>query len=702
MRLIDNVKDKNSIGSIIGIVIAAYLICMLALFNISGILAAKFILLSIVSIFLPGAAILSVLDIKLSAVGTFCTSYLLGYALLVMEYFFSEMFNRKLSFTAVTVMVAVASSILLVKKYKDNGALVQIRKTDNEGIEVFFLSIFVFLNIFAYAANFLGTEVVPVHTAYHDMQYWVNNTVALKLSWPADNLFMVGNPLNYHYFSSIPIAFLCEVYKIDVFSMSFPLYGFTKAIVMVGAVQFLLDAISKDKRVKVLGYILTIFSTGAETISRVTFVHHTLLSPFGFDIGYAYGTFFVGFMIRQWKSDKYDWKNFIGTLLAWIMCVGAKAPISAVLILFAAILCFYWLVHKKWILSFGYGLSILGVFLLICKFCVGMFSVARGDSTWSIVSYGVDHFTYMGDAEPWDFVGRCMVIKGRANPLLGLIFRTICLNPVLIFGAFVIVTETIYLIYKKRIKGKEVYIRTSLGITALFGIILWHRVNAGGSSEMYFAMAALIPMSVMMLMATESYLQQHKDFKYAELPTIKKGVFLFFVFLLQLNIFRFSWSAWNGEGALKNANTGFWNFYDVSHGYDYSERVASGIRKTDIEALSWIRDNTDSNALIMTDKAVMTGNDGYYLYGIFCERQQYLEGSDMSGKRHQDINEEIARRKAIIEGVYNNEIGSLKAAREEGIDYIVQTVDITPDFEYNDSYLELVASSETMNIFRVK
>lgn len=702
MRMpISGTKDKNHIWVKIGAIIAAYLICMPTLFNISGISLAKFFLLNLVSVFLPGLAIFVLIHIKLSRVGTFCTSYLMGYAFLVVEYFFSEIFDRKLSFTAVTVLVAIVSIFFIGKKMKGEKPFLEIKETDNEKIEIFFWVIFIILSIFAYAAKRLGTDVAPIYGEYFEIPFWMNNTVALKLSWPADNLFMAGKSLNYHYFSSIPIAFLCEVYKIDIFTMSIPLYCLTKAIVVVGAAQFLLDAITTDIRLNLLGYILMIFSAGAETISVVPFVDNILISPFGFDIGYAYGMFFVGFLIRQWKMDQYEGKFFIGVLLAWSMCVGAKAPIASVLLPFAGLLCFYWLIHKKWILSLGYGLSILGIFLLICKFCVGMFSVMNGDALWMIVPYGTDHFTFMGIAESWDLIGRCMIIKGSENPFLGLLFRTICLNPLLIFGMIAAVVWVIYLEYKKKIDTKDIYFQVSLTITTGGGIYLWHRINAGGASEAYFSMAALIPMSVMIIFAMELYLRQHERFKYAELPAIKKSVLVVFVLLLQLGVYRFSWSAFGG-GALGNANTGFWNLYDVRQGHDYLELLESGIRNTDVEALSWIRDNAEPDAIIMTDKAVMTDNNAYYLYGIFCERQQYLEGSNMLDTQHSDTSKEIARRKTIITRAYHNDVDSLKTARKDGVDYVVQTLDITPDFVYNSDYLELVASSETMNIYKVK
>lgn len=443
---------------------------MATLFNISGIILVKFLILNIISILLPGIALLYLCNIKLSRVGFFCTSYLLGYAFLVIEYFISEVFNRKISFVVVNGIVTVISIAVIVTALKGNRTVGVIKKSRNETLEVFFLFLFGGLNIFAYAANFLGTDVVSVFEASRDMQYWVNNTVALKIAWPADNLFMVGNSLNYHYFSNIPIAFLCEVYKIDVFTMSFPLYAFTKTIVMVGAVQFLLDSITEDKRISFLGYIFLIFSTGAETASIVTFVHHTLLAPFGFDIGYAYGMFFIGFMLRQWKTEEFNGKNFVGMIIAWMMCVGAKAPLAAVILLFSALICFYWLIHKKIILALGYGVSILGSFLVICKYCVGMFSVVKGDAAWELGIYGLGHLTYIGAFESWDIIGNFLVKLVKSCPWIAVIIRTISLNPFLIVGMMV---SCIWIVFRgdnRIVDRKNTYLQLSLVVTSLWGI----------------------------------------------------------------------------------------------------------------------------------------------------------------------------------------------------------------------------------------
>lgn len=682
-------------------IIGIYLFLMMTVFHVSVWTTIKFILLSIFSIFLPGFWFLSLTRIQLSRVGSFCVSYMLGYAFLIFEYYISFYFGGTRAFWWATAVPAVISIICGFLKYRRGEHIFAYENIDFERIEVAFLGIFVALNIFAYSANYLGPDVVPVFLAHRDMQYWTNNTVALKLNWPASNLFMAGHPLHYHYFSSIPIAFLSEVYGIDVFTMSFPLYALTKAIVMVGAVQFLLDSVHADRRIAFWGYIFVLCTTGVEMVSVVTYVHHTLLSPFGFDIGFAYGLLFLAFLFRQWDEDRFQGRLFMATLLAWGMCVGAKAPVASVLLFFAGLICLYWLLQRKWFLAFSYGLLILGLFLVICKYCVGMFSVASGSSTWSLGVYDASDIQKFLKPASWDVIGQVLASMGKNNIIFACLIRIFSINPLVIFGWMVSVAVTIAGWSRKRITAKDLYLQVALGLTAIFGVILGLVVNAGGHSEMYFSMAAIIPMSTMIFInwkkfrETPKLLNANKD---SVIYRITAGALVCF---LCFCVVQYSFFAYAKAGAIRNSIHGMRNVYHAMRG-DKSGNPQNGIRSTDVEALRWIRDYAAPNAMIMTDKAIITNNTGYYLYGIFCERQQYLEGTNMLGTRMSYLNEEVARRQKIVRDVYSNVEGAIQVAKSEGVDYIVQTKDITPEFTYSKECLELVKSTETMNIYRVK
>ena len=127
-----------------------------------------------------------------------------------------------------------------------------------------------------------------------------------------------------------------------------------------------------------------------------------------------------------------------------------------------------------------------------------------------------------------------------------------------------------------------------------------------------------------------------------------------------------------------------------------------GVRKTDIDALEWIRDNSSFDSVVLSDKAIISDNPRFYLYGMFCERQQYLEGTDMLVLAGDDIRNEILRRKLLISDVYHNKEGAIEKISNEGVDYIVQTKDITPDFIYDKRRITLVKSTETINVYKVK
>ena len=687
--------------------IVFYLVILSSLFNISFFNISKFLLLNIISIFLPGFVILSSTKIDPTRSEAFFLSYLFGYAFLVIEYFFSRLSFGYISFTTVTYIVSIVSTVILfstIKKQEKILSKIHMNFSD-EKIFIFFFILFLFFNIFGYAANYLSPEVSSIFNCHRDIQYWVNNTVSLKLSWPADFLFMSGVPLNYHYFSNIPIAFLCDVYNLDVFSMSFPLYALTKTIVMVGAVHFLLTSITHNPKLIVLGYLLLTLTTGLEYISVVTLVHHTLLAPFGFDIGYGYGILFVGLLLTLWNNEKFNLRLLFPMLLVWSMCVGAKAPIASVLIFLPALLCFFMLVRKEWVKAFGYGIPILVVFFLICKYCVGMFTVIEGQSsTWELSLYNLSHLKYMGlDVISKDPLANILVYLGKQHKIFGLIFRTLFLNPLLILCGLIAIFCFYHLIKNKTIMRKKIYLFSSLLLTGVFGLGLWHAVNAGGASEMYFAMAAIIPITSFVIYIADCSLSKKRIFSFSSLNKKQKLLLVFISVLAVMGVGRYSASAYDHQGAFRTSIKGIKNLYKAYTGMIVPQNeVDLFVCKADVEALSWIRNYSEPNSLIMTDKAILLDNNAFYIYGIFTERQQYLEGTDMISQTNVNLQKEISRRKKIIKAVYSNKDGSIETAKNEGVNYIVQTISVTPDFVYDKDKLELVEDGPTIKIFKVK
>lgn len=693
--IIGKLNFTDDIGKKLAVILGSYLVLMFLVFNVSAATLGKFFIINVFSILLPGAAILVCVGGELSRVGTFCMAYIFGYAWLVVEYFVSRLSAEQISFAAMSIISAVAAVLILYLKYKRSRRLLNVASSPSDGVEIVVFALLVLVNVVVYAGNHLGIDVAPLFTAHRDMQYWTNNTVALKLAWPPHNLFLADDPLTYHYFSGIPIAFLSLLFNIDVFTLSFPLYALTKAVIMFGGVYFLTHALGTSKKWTVLFYALLLFSTGLEKISVTTIYHHILLSPFGFDVGLAYGMVFVGFLLRQWQQENLSVKLWLGMLISWSMCVGAKAPAAVILMVLPGYMCVYWLYEKKWGQSLIYGLTILLMFFVIGKYCVGMFATAKGDTVWTVGLYTLENAPYMNSRITlWltAYLGTSVKILIFAMQAL---VRTFLIHPAIIGGSALAFWLTAKEIRARTLAVKDLHLRLGLLVTAVVGIILSHIVNAGGSSEMYFAMVALTPLVIFMAQTAKDYEQGAEQLPLRRCRQAFAG-------LVVVSILFFWCYSYDRHGVLPDSLRAARNFYRVATNFDYDKYLANGIRREDVKALSWLRDNAAKTAVVMSDKAVMNDNARYYLYGIFCEHQQYLEGTDMLGTRRQRINDIVAKRKVIMRAVYANAPGAIDKAKAEGVNYIVQTTDVTPDFQADLAELELVTSSATMRIYRIQ
>lgn len=682
----------------LSIICVTFFACIFMLKNVFCITITdliKFLLLNIISFFIPGIVLISFINIRLSKFSFVFFSYALGNALIIIEYFFSESTERVISFRCITLIVLFLACVLLVLKFRKGKKAIKFVNDGNDIIALSFFCLFLCLSFFAYAANYLGTDVRNFFDASRDMQYWLSNTVALKIAFPPSNLFMDGSPLNYHYFSNIPIAFLSAVYDIDIFTLSFPFYSFTKAILLVGSVWFFFDVINANRKLRIYGMLLCLFTTGIEEAVKVTFLHHILLGPFGFDISFAYGMYFTSLLLLQWNKGEFDKNIFFPTLIVWMTCVGAKGPSATVLIIFPAFLCFAWLISKNWKLSFGYGLSILGLYLIISKFCIGLFSVLKGASSWKLSGfYSINDILTFPETDSW--IVRFLIKIGQSNVLFAVIVKIFMQNPAVFFGGSISMLLIADLIRKRSLHFKEIYCVFALICTVIFGYVLWFIVNAGGHSEMYFCMILMVPQCVIICL-TYVYKEKYGNICSQGNVYIKSMS----IFFLAFGIYMYSMAGYENQGAIRSSVNGLKRL--VEQDSPQSDIIQPyGIRKTDVEALEWIRDHTSMDSVILSDKAVMMDNPGFYLYGAFCERQQYLEGTDMLALAGEEVQKEILKRKKLINDVYNNKINAISEISLEGVDYIVQTRDITPEFLPDKSLVALVKSTDTMNIYKIK
>lgn len=657
-------------------VILSYLLFALftnSLFHVGFRNQMLFFLFQIFGILIPGYACVINLDLEMTYIERAIFSYSIGYALNILEYYAEELVGRRIHYLVFQLAVCVVSIIVIWKKRVVVKRHIRADKSNSddkskECVETIIIatSIFVLLmlNIFVFAYYYNNPFKIT-----HDMEMWINNSVALKLNYPPENTFMAGTRLYYHYFSSIQIAYSSLVTGIDVVSLSIPLYTMTKTLIMCGAVFFALNVLGIRGYEKILGSTIVLYATGLEKATLVTYYSHILKLPFGFDIGFAFGIIFIALILIQHKKENFDCTVFFLTVISWMVCVGAKAPVAAVLIVFPALVCLDWFVRKRYRMAMLYGGAIVSVFLVISICCVGMLSVAKGDSSaYYLALHSINDL---------------QVFNGKQyNIATAILLKWIGMNPTI--AILMILFGIEYILTLKRAGSHVERIIFYLIITYLWGLLLWQLISADGCSEMYYAMAAYIPAYFLVAIFYCSVIMSNAN---TRLMARKIVVILSCL----VGLYFFMVAPYGGDGALEA-------FVDSAKAFE----TISNENTSDMDALRWLRDYTHRDSLVLADDAVISGDDRFYYYGMVSERLQYLEGTYMLRFGGEDIINEIERRKGLAIRLYNNDYSVIESLKVDGVDYVVQTRDISPQFYANTEYLELVNSSKNVNVYRIK
>lgn len=134
-------------------------------------------------------------------------------------------------------------------------------------------------------------------------------------------------------------------------------------------------------------------------------------------------------------------------------------------------------------------------------------------------------------------------------------------------------------------------------------------------------------------------------------------------------------------------------------GVVYPEENELIIYKDVVSGLRWLRDNTSQDAVIVSNRATINVESNYYLYGVFSERQQYLEGTDMIST-DRIIQQEVERRQDLIKkGYYDADKTAIDEMIREGGDYFVSTKNISPWFNSSKVGLNKVFENEGIVIY---
>lgn len=640
------------------------------MFRLSAKTIAVFCIAQVFAVYVPGLALFNLLyKDSLDIVKEIVISYAFGYVINIAIYMVTFLVGLKIYMLEMTVGISIISIIYLLvsKDYREHKRILSISWS-----EVIIVFVVLFFTLFAYAGNHISPLIAEGQGYDRDVQYWVNNAVGLSINFPPENAFADGIKLTYHYFSSLQIAYLSLVTGIDIFNLSFVLYALPKSILCAGAVIYLMEILKVTTKKKVICIVIFLFATGVEEISIVSWVHHMILMPFGCDLGIAFGILFLAEFIRQLSHEQIQTDCLIGSILFCFACTGQKGPIATILLVFPGVVCLLWLFQKKYAQCFTYGVSLVTAYLLVAVGCAGALGLnGRTAAPWRLSIYSIEEIAnrYLVSDSRWINAFFSVAIRiFLSNPPLIILFMISCI------GFFAKFRQFSY-------KDKSVYVASV--ITAFVGMLFWQLINARGNSEMYFMMAAYIPMLIII-----SHYAWNRRWNF--------GIIRYMlIVVIAFGSYQFLFNAYGGEGVV----------WKTIYGIDglnseelHEEIIPNSIQKEDVLALEWIRKNTLKDSVIIADRAVLLDDRSYYYYAMFCERQMYLEGTSMLIKEG-DIGKLIDERKDLIRRIFrDNDVVALEEASTLG-DYLVQTKWLSPDFKPDSQLIKLVYSTESINVY---
>ena len=663
------IKKTLTLAVPFAILCSIYILVEHCFFDLSRINAIRYMVSQCLVILLPGLVLTKyLLGNKITSIIHWITiSYALGYAFNILEYFIIYGFRLQKNCTVIVVIITIMALALWFYKPIE----VELRKISQQDyITLFVFGLYLLICIISYSGNNISPFVGQHKTSINrDVQFWCSNAVALKLQFTPQSAYFAGARLYYHYFSSLHIAFISQVSGLSVFDVAFTLYPFGKCILLVGGLDYLLDRYELGLR-KFFYMACMLFMTGWETISVVTYNWHLTEDPFGFDIGFAFGIWFIAFFFAQIEEKEFDIRKFISTMLMWMVCVGAKAPVAVVIIFIPGIVCVMWLLYRKFKLAFGYGLSILGLFAAINIWCAGIIRIL--DKT----AEGFDKYNERTFRSIYEVISQTPYDVRYRNTLRAIVYLGFRTHPALFVISMIDLFVIIVLVIRKKVEKKLLFEIAVSFCSMIVGFVLGLFYITVGHSEMYFCMASYIPCIMFNILIGKALFPLYQ--KYQIIGGIRIVYNFILIFLLLLGVMCWLIRDYDG-GMLVSLNNGI---SKIEGRWSYENDKVCQDEET--QAYQWLRRNSKYSSIVASNRCLEHSQESFYA-SIFSEREQYLETTDCicycdlgvySGYTEA---EETERRKKLLLSAFSGSKNAVKQLKKENVSYLIQDDSISDD-----------------------
>ena len=624
-----------------------------------------------------------------------------GWAAAILLYFINDLLGNDI---LLTIAGPVMSAAYIYSAVKGRDGIITGRRLRLKKIPVSFC-VFIVLALLYCLVN---TQYLYLAPAFNDLTYMNPDKAyhmglinSLSHDYPLQSPWISGVYITYHIFSEMMLSIPVRLFGVetDVITQSFGPF-LTAYCFGVTYYSFMREMTAKPERAGLYSLLTMLANIYIARNSRNSLAFTFILindNSSGYGLSAALMTI-VAF--KKWyelfrENDRRHWR-VLAVLTALIMLTaGIKGPMGAVMI------------GALW------GTVLLGVILrrmplktfapLLCMtagFALVYFTVLGSKGQANASGKSIIALAKIADISFWKYP-LVDALKAHGVPTMAIYGVTMLVFMVFFLTVFFLpfcigyIRELVLVLLGRKDYEPDkvlVYAACMVGLIAMFFL------NYSGHSQVYFGLvsAFLAPYIAF------RFLEDMEDLRGSS--AFAKNALRICVPVMAVTLILTSCSL--GMYYKRHIDTALKNTVPTSDSGKYSS-----ISAEEYEAMEWIEDNTEEDALLATDRYYSVNpkeysyenrwNNRFFLYEVYCNRFSYISGSGYNMRQA-----EWPKRREMIEtnmelyDADNPDRGDL--ARELGVDYVVVSKRFTdvPDLT-NEDY-EICYSNDEVDIYRIR
>ena len=624
-----------------------------------------------------------------------------GWSAAILLYFITDLLGTNVLLIAAGPLMSAA---YIYEAVKNKDGILTGRRIDFKKIPMSFLVFMVLILLYCLINTqylYLAPSLNELTYMNPDKAYHMGLINSLSHDYPMQSPWISGVFINYHIFSEMMLSIPVRLFGIqsDVITQSFGPY-LTAYCFGISYYSFFREMSSKPERAGVYSLIMVLANIYITRNLR-TSIAFTFILINDNSSGYGMAAVLMSIVaFKKWyeaftAGDRNHYRILV-MLTAFVMITaGIKGPMGAVTIagLWGTVLLGVILrkMPPKTLLPL---LAVTAGFLLVYTTVLGSKGQANASGSSVIAMFKIVDIAFW-KAPLVEFLKAhhipLMIRYGVLMAVFIIFFTTVFFLPFCIGY----VRELILVLSGR--KGYDparvlVYAEVFVGLVAMF------LLNYSGHSQIYFGLvsAFLAPAIAFWFIEDMEELQARSPLAK---KTLKACAGVMAVTLVFTGCTLAAYYAHRLNGAIESAEPSS----------DASKYLS--ISNEEYEAMEWLEENTEEDALLATDRYYSVDpakysyqnrwDNRFFLYGVYSNRFSYIGGSGYN-MREADwpVRRDMIETNAKLYDPENAGRGSL--ARELGVDYVVVSKRFTgsPDLA-NEDY-ELCFSNDDVDVYRIK